>query len=182
MTVQAFWRGIKVQDAQQPYDTIHLKVLYPALNTDIQKPYAVDFTEQAISFPIVIFFSGFNCNLGMYEWLASRLVARGMVVILFNWLAKNLPGKIALTPGVDLAAFSADVYGNMPTASALPLLLAEIENLQSESVLAGRLDLGKIILGGHSAGGRIALENANPQFFSQVAGAFSYGAHFDCLF
>lgn len=39
------------------------------------------------------------------------------------------------------------------------------------------LNLQQIILGGHSAGGRIALENADPRFFPQVAATFSYGAH-----
>lgn len=39
------------------------------------------------------------------------------------------------------------------------------------------LDLKKIILGGHSAGGRIALESANPRFFPQLAAAFGYAVH-----
>jgi len=49
--------------------------------------------------------------------------------------------------------------------------------LQSVGVLAGLLDLQHITLGGHSAGGRVAIESANPQFFPQVVAAFSYGAH-----
>lgn len=69
------------------------------------------------------------------------------------------------------------VYGSAPTASALPALLAKLEQLQSEGILAGMLDLQRIILGGHSAGGRIAIENANPQFFPQVVASFAYGAH-----
>ena len=39
------------------------------------------------------------------------------------------------------------------------------------------LDLDHIILGGHSAGGRVAIESASPQFFPQVVAAFAYGAH-----
>lgn len=30
MTVRAFYRAAKVENAQPPYDTIHFKVIYPA--------------------------------------------------------------------------------------------------------------------------------------------------------
>ena len=69
------------------------------------------------------------------------------------------------------------MYGKAPTASALPTLLKELEKLQSEGVLAGLLDLNSVILGGHSAGGRVAIENADSQFFPSVVAAFAYGAH-----
>lgn len=164
MTIQAFWKAIKVENARSPYDTIQLKVFYP------------DDRDKA-PFPVIIFFSGINCNLAMYEWLAIELASRGTVVILFNWLAENIPGQVALTPGVNLAAYASDAYGTMPTASALPSLLAELEHLNTSGKLAGLLDLQKIVLGGHSAGGRVALENAQPQFFSRIAAAFSYGGH-----
>ncbi len=178
MTVQAFWKATKIENARSPYDTIQIKVFYPALIPDSQQTFSDCPANRAEApFPVVIFFSGVNCNLAMYEWLASKLVSRGLVVILFNWLAENIPGNISLTPGVNFAAFSSDVYGTIPTASALPALLAELESLNTFGILAGLLDLQKIILGGHSAGGRLALENANTQFFSQVVAAFGYGTH-----
>ncbi|MEO1006746.1 MAG: dienelactone hydrolase [Cyanobacteria bacterium J06638_38] len=163
MTINAVWRAIAVDNAQSPYDRIQLKVFYPA--------------NQTKSLPVVIFFSGINCNLAMYEWMARELAPQGMIVILFNWLAENIPGQIALTPGVNLAAYAPEAYGTIPTASAFPTLLAELELLNCSGKLANRLDLQQIILGGHSAGGRVAIENANSEFFSQVAGAFSYGGH-----
>jgi alpha-beta hydrolase superfamily lysophospholipase len=178
MTVQAFWKATKVESAQSPYDTIQLKVFYPALTPDNQQTfssYPADQTEAP--FPVVIFFSGVNCNLAMYEWLALKLVSRGLIVVLFNLLGESFPGSISLTPGVDFAAFPPNVYGTIPSALALPALLAELKQLNTTGILKGLLDLQKIVLGGHSAGGRIALENANTQFFSQVAAAFSYGAH-----
>ena len=100
MNIRAFWQATRVENAQAPYDTIQFKVFYSASTANYQQP-----------FPVVIFFSGVNCNLAMYEWLALRLVSRGLVVVLFNWLAENIPGQIAFTPGVNFAAFAPDVYG-----------------------------------------------------------------------
>ena len=178
MTVRSFWKAIKVENAQPPYDTIQLKVFYPALTSDSQQAFSPNQADRdKAPFPVVIFFSGVNCNLAMYEWLARELVSHGLVVVLFNWLAENIPGSVALTPGVDFAAFSPDVYGTIPSALSLPSLLAELEQLNTVGVLANLLDLEKIVLGGHSAGGRVALENANPQFFDRVSAAFSYGGH-----
>ncbi|MGK7916628.1 MAG: hypothetical protein AB4038_13955, partial [Prochloraceae cyanobacterium] len=77
MTVRAFWRAAKVESAQSPYDTIQLKVLYPAQISDSQKPFAPDRADPAKApFPVVIFFSGANCSLVIYEWLAVKLVER----------------------------------------------------------------------------------------------------------
>ena len=178
MIVQAFWQATKVETAQPPYDTIQFKVFYPTSTSEPQQTVTENPVNQAQApFPVVVFFSGINCNLAMYEWLALKLVPRGLVVVLFNWLAENIPGQISLTPGVNLAAFAPKVYGTIPSALALPTLLAELEQLNKLGILAGLLDLQKIILGGHSPGGRVALENANHQFFSQVAAVFSYGAH-----
>jgi pimeloyl-ACP methyl ester carboxylesterase len=179
-TVRAFWRAANVENAQPPYDTIHLKVYYPAQmsGSELERDQGVvpADSEQA-PFPVVIFFSGVNCSPEMYQWLAIELAERGLVVVTFAWIAENIPGLIALTPGVDIAMWKPDTYGTGPTASALPALLAELERLQGEGLLAGLLDLEKIVLGGHSAGGRVALENAEPRFFPQVAASFGYGVH-----
>ncbi|NEQ29229.1 MAG: dienelactone hydrolase, partial [Microcoleus sp. SIO2G3] len=82
-----------------------------------------------------------------------------------------------LTPGVDLDSLRPDTYGKRITASALPALLSAIDRLQSTGILAGLLNLQQIVLGGHSAGGRVAIESANPKFVPQIAAAFAYGAH-----
>ncbi len=180
MTVRAFFQAAKVESAQPPYDTIHLKILYPAQmsGSDLEKDMGiVPADSQQAPFPIVIFFNGFNCDAQLYQWLAVKLAERGLVVVLFNWIAEGLPGMISLTPGIDIAAWAPTTYGNAPTASALPALLAKLEQLQAEGILAGMLDLQRIILGGHSAGGRVAIENPEPYFFPQVVASFAYAAH-----
>jgi len=132
---------------------------------------------QQSPFKVVIFFNGINCGPELYQWLAVELAKRGLVVITFAWVAENIPGMVALTPGVAIDKLTPAMYGKAPTASALPTLLKELEKLQSEGVLAGLLDLNSVILGGHSAGGRVAIENADSQFFPSVVAAFAYGAH-----
>ncbi len=166
MTVRALWRAVNVEEAQPPYSTIHLKVFYPGQmsHSKGEKDFGlVAIEREQAPYPVVIFFNGVNCGLEIYQWLAHILAKKGFVVVMFNWVAEELPGFIALTPGFKIAA--------------LQVILAELENLQSESILAGALDLNKIVLGGHSAGGRVALENANPQLFPQVVAAFGYGVH-----
>lgn len=176
---RAFFRAAKVSSAKPPYDTIHLKVLYPAVISNEQQGNfgVVPADSKQAPFPIVIFFNGFNCSPEMYQWLAVKLVERGLVVVTFAWVAEYLPGMVGMTPGVDVAMGIPATYGTGPSASAMPALLAELETLQADGVLAGMLNLQQIILGGHSAGGRVALENADPRFYPQVAAAFAYGGH-----
>lgn len=179
-TVRAFFRATKVENASAPYDTIHLKVYYPAQlsgNNQEKQLGTIPPKSELSPFPVVIFFNGFNCSPEIYQWLAIDLAKRGLVVVTFAWVAQNLPGIVSLTPGVDVNIWSPDNYGTAPTASALPALLKELETLQSEGLLAGLLDLERVILGGHSAGGRVAIESASKTFFPQLAGAFSYAGH-----
>jgi hypothetical protein len=178
--VRAFWRAVKIESASPPYDTIHLKVFYPARMSasEVERDWGIVPADcQQAPFPIVIFFNGVNCSPEIYQWLAVQLAQQGIVTVTFAWVAENIPGLVALTPGAELNMWQPDKYGTGPTASALPTLLEELERINSEGILANLLDLQKVILGGHSAGGRLALENAEPRFFYQVKGAFGYGVH-----
>jgi hypothetical protein len=180
MNIRAIFQAAKVENGVSPYDTIQLKVFYPAQLSGSPKEQdlgIVPADSHQAPFKVVILFNGINCGAELYQWLAVKLAARGLVVVTFSWVAQNLPGMVALTPGVDIKMLAPNTYGTGPTASALPSLLTALESLQAEGVLAGLLDLQQIILGGHSAGGRVAIESASPLFFPQVAAAFAYGAH-----
>ncbi|MEH2421810.1 MAG: dienelactone hydrolase [Nostoc sp.] len=179
MTVRAFFEAAKVEGIQSPYDTIHLKILYPAQipENQLEKSTGIEpANPENAPFPVVILFNGFNCDAQQYQWLAVKLAERGLVVVLFNWITESLSGVISLTPGIDFEKMKPTIYRSAPTASALPALLAKLEQLQNQGVLAGMLDLQRIILGGHSAGGIVSIENADPRFFPEVAASFAYGA------
>jgi len=179
MTVRAFYDAAKVGSAQAPYDTLHLKIFYPAQlsGSQLEKDMGIVPVDSAQApHPVVIFFSGFNCDAQKYQWLAVKLAERGLVVVIFNWVAEQFE-MIGLTAGVDVEACKPALYSKAPSASALPAILAKLENLQTKGILAGMLDLKRVILGGHSAGGKVAAENADTRFFPQVAASFSYAGH-----
>ncbi len=182
MIVRAFYRAttIDVDNVKPPYNTVHLKVFYPAQlsGNDLEHNQGIVPADSKLApFPVVILFNGANCSPEVYQWLAVSLAERGLVTVTFAWVGDIFPGIIGLTPGLDISMLAPDKYGTAPTALALPSLLAELERINKDSLLAGLLDLEKIILGGHSAGGRIAIENASPRFFPQVVASFGYGVH-----
>ena len=181
MKVRSIYRAALVENAIAPYNSILLKVFYPA--TLELTPEALNFGIVPVNktnapFPVVIFFSGVNVDAGSYHDLAVEMAEKGLVFITFDWVTNTLPGNhTGLTPGVDLKNMTPENIAKFPTGLAVQSILNELENINKDSLLQGLLDLDKIIFGGHSAGGSIALLNANPDFFPQVIGAFAYGAH-----
>ncbi|WP_160153389.1 hypothetical protein [Microbulbifer sp. ALW1] len=59
----------------------------------------------------------------------------------------------------------------------LPALLQKLRALNASGLLADRLDLDHLALGGHSAGGTVALINGRREWLPGLRATFSYGAH-----
>ena len=179
--IRAIFRAVKVKDIEPPFDTLFLKVFYPALvpQNDTEKNSGILSPDVSKSpFPVVIFLNGVNCPPESYQWLAEFLGENGFVFVTFNWIIDTLPGGIAgLTPGIDMRFMTAENYGKVPTGTAIQPILDDLEKLNSENLLGGLLDLKNVHLGGHSAGGSVALTNANPQFFPPIKSVFAYAAH-----
>ena len=43
--------------------------------------------------------------------------------------------------------------------------------------MAGQVDLSRVVVGGHSAGGTVALHNSNPDWVPGLHAVFAYAAH-----
>lgn len=179
-TVRAFYRAAQVPGQAAPYNVIHCKVYYPCAYGDSFDERNTGFVpadnEQA-PFPVVIMMPGINVAHESYSWLAHALAGSGYVVLTYSWIAQEMADLISVTPGVTLSTLTQEHYGQQPSCPALPVLLGELEQINQNSLLSGLLDLDNVVLGGHSAGGTMALLNANPNWYPQIRGAFSYGAH-----
>ncbi|MGI9235786.1 MAG: alpha/beta hydrolase family protein [Woeseiaceae bacterium] len=177
---RAIYRACEVPDADAPYDRATLKIFYPALPDDSEQQRntgLVPADPSSAPYPLVIMMPGINVGPESYAWLAKALAMQGIVTVTYSLVAEEMPGYISLTPGLDLAAITPDTYGTLPSATAVAAVLEALEKENAAGVLKGCIDTGRTILAGHSAGGSVALYNANPAWFPQVQGAIAYGAH-----
>ena len=180
MMVRAIYRAIAIADSPAPYDRASLKIFYPGDygGSDEERNSGVIPAQNTGSpFPVVIIMPGINVGPEAYSWLAHELAQQGIVCVTYTLVAEEMPGYISLTPGLSIGALLPENYGDKASATALAPILAELASINDSGVLKGRLDLGKIVLGGHSAGGSVALLNARPDWFPGLCAAFSYGAH-----
>ncbi len=179
MDVRAIFRAIKVENAKSPFDVIQSKIFYPSLEpqTDVERNSGILSPDKTKSpFKVVIMLNGVNCPPESYNWLAVELCKRGCIFVSFQWITDELPGGMqGLTPGIDVKFMTYENYGKGATGSAIQPILDDLAKVNSSGLLENCLDLDNVILGGHSAGGSIALMNA--EHFPQVRAAFSYGSH-----
>lgn len=129
--------------------------------------------------PAVVMLPGINVAPDGYRWLAHRLVADGHCVVTYAAIGSLGPAGRGITPGIDLAALAPDTIGTRPSATALAPLLAHLAELAADeqSPVAGRVDLGRVVVGGHSAGGTAALHNSDPGWVPGLQAVFAYAAH-----
>eukprot|EP00210_Caulerpa_lentillifera_P002779 g2655.t1 len=152
-----------------PTDRARMKILYPSkgklIETYQNKP--ID----GVPFPIVIFASGAGVEAFRYQWLGERLVREiGVAFVLYDTTAV-ISGVMKPFPAVQ------DMTDISKTVSPLGGIIQSLSNLNKEGILAERLDLHNIVLGGHSMGGKLVLEYGNDTQIESIKGIFTYGIH-----
>ncbi|MFD3459907.1 alpha/beta hydrolase family protein [Nocardia fluminea] len=175
--IRSLWWSVRT-DGTAPFDTAHLKLYYPAvaLGSDAERHTGVFPHDPANApYPVVVFFSGVNVGQESYRRFAVALAERGFVVVTVDRVAELFGGLRGLTPGVDLDAARPGTYGSRPTCPSIGAVLTAVAELADQPPLSGGLDLDRIALGGHSAGGTVVLQSA--RFFPTVGAVFAWGAH-----
>ena len=129
--------------------------------------------------PLVIMMPGINVAPDSYRWLAHRLVPTGVCVVTYAAIGSLGPAGQGITPGLDLDALSPASLGTRPVATALGPLLDRLAGLSESDGAppAGMVDLDRVVVGGHSAGGTVALHSSDPGWVPGVRAVFAYGAH-----
>lgn len=178
--VRAVYRAAKVAGREAPYDNLTLKIYYPCSYQDTFEERDTGFVPPDASrapLPTVIVMPGVNISQEAYGWVAQELAMAGFAVVTYSWVTVEIGDLVSASPGVALDQLHRDHYGKQPSCPALPAVFDELERVRDKGLLAGCLDLGRVVLGGHSAGGTMALVNANRGWYPAVRGAFAYGAH-----
>ena len=179
-SIRAIYRACKLDAAVPPYDNVTLKIFYEGQIDDSDETRnagLVPPVPRSEPCPVVLFLPGINVGPESYAWLAERCAAAGMIAVTYSHIAEEMPGYISLTPGLDISALTPGEYGTRPSATALAAILATLAELNADGLLQGMMALEQVVLAGHSAGGSVALFNANRDWFPQVCGAAAYGAH-----
>lgn len=180
VVVRAYRDAVRVDGAPAPHDTVHLTVRYPALpaRDDVERMSGALAADPARApHPVVVVLPGVNVSSAGYTWLATALVRSGHLVVTYDWVGELFAGQFGLTPGVDITVATPDAYGTAPTTPALRPILDRLRALNAAGPLAGMLDVDRVALLGHSAGGTVALQSAGPEWFPEVQAVVSYGAH-----
>ncbi|MEE4191152.1 MAG: hypothetical protein V2I66_06215 [Halieaceae bacterium] len=166
--------------AQSPFDALTLKLYYPSRFTDSVEERSTGVVRPDSSrspFPVVILLPDEDLSLESYGWLASELAQAGSAVVTYSWVHEDGDGLVRPGPGLQRKRLSRKRFGKKPSCPALPAVFSALKKMNRSGVLANHLNLSCTVLGGHGQGGRMALLNANRDWFPTVCGAFAYGSH-----
>jgi predicted dienelactone hydrolase len=169
---------VSVDAHPAPFDRIQVRVHYPAQDDGsdaVRMSGVVPAAPADAPWPVVIIVPGVNIAPESYRWLAVALARRHYVVVTYSWVDMLFGDQRGLTPGLDLALAHHDRYGSGPTATALGPILGHLAD--PGPVLEGRLDLSRVALGGHSGGGTVALQSADPAWVPGLRAVFAYASH-----
>ncbi|MFV8784196.1 hypothetical protein ACNKU7_17380 [Microbulbifer sp. SA54] len=172
--------AFKVDTLNPPYDTGIARIYYPGQFGDTpaeRNTGAVPVDETLAPCPVLILLPGMNTDPSCYRWLAELLAPFGIATVTYQLITSEGPGVITATPGIDADALTPEQFGSRLSAIAVPSILSMLERVNAQGTLAGKLDLGRLAFGGHSAGGTAALLNARTSWFPALKAVFSYGAH-----
>lgn len=178
--IRAIFRACEIPGGSSPYDRASLKIFYPASPDDGEEQRnagVVPADRSGAPYPVLVMMPGINVGPESYAWLARALVSRGIITVTYSMIAEEMPGYVSLTPGLDLGAITPETWGTRPSSTAIAPIVETIKQENAEGVLAGCIDTGNIVLGGHSAGGSVAIYNARSDWFPEIKGAFAYAAH-----
>ncbi|WP_166140124.1 alpha/beta hydrolase family protein [Nocardioides ochotonae] len=183
--VRAVREAVRVPGAPAPYDTAHVTIRHPArpASTEVERMSGMlPADASGAPYPVVVVVPGVNVSSEGYRWLAIALVEAGYVCVTYDWVGELFAGQNGLTPGVDLTAVGPETYGTKPTTPALAAVLDRLAELSCADggdggPLRGLLDLGRVALVGHSAGGTVALQSASPEWFPGVRAVVTYASH-----
>ena len=178
--VRACYRTVRARDRTAPHDTLTLKIYYPSKYGGSAAELDTGFIPADAArapFPVAIVMPGINIPQEAYGWLAAALSRAGFVAVTYTWVTIDMGDTISASPGLTLDALHRHKYGSGPSCPALPAIFKELERMRESSLLAGLLDLDRVVLGGHSAGGAMALLNANNDWFPGIRAAFAYAGH-----
>jgi len=183
--VRAVHGACAVPGLAAPYDTVHYRIYHPARRSgdDTERlTGAVPPDTAAAPWPVILFLPGINIGPEGYRWLALRAADAGFAFVAMALVGETLPGTVGITPGLDLDAVRPDAYLTRPSGIAIAPLLAALAaqndtSAPSPGILAGLLDLDRVALCGHSGGGSVALQNANPEWFPGLKACITYASH-----
>jgi hypothetical protein len=169
--VRAVYDAVRVPGADSPYDVAQLVVHYPAVAADGDPALGIVAPDPSYApFPVVLLAGNFNCPPELYAWLAKRLAHKGCAVVTWSWVAPLFGGRPGLSTGIDLDAVTPQTFGTRVPSVLLPAVLDRLPHVAD---VGTSLDLSRLVLGGHSAGGTMALLCSS----WLEAPAFSYGGH-----